>query len=225
MYTVTLNSNNENFGYEGFENRFLDICKKHLETERALAFAFILYDFENPQMSKVLNDPDYWLSLNAISGNCLTVFSLHYKPKKMYKELFKKSFGDVNKEMRTIPTFDNPSKDANKLIKKYFGEDIDIKYPSVIFFQVVDNTVSDYRLIQLDESQIENSFLELKKYIKVAVDALIQIEPSNRNNLKEIFDLVDMNVKAERQSIVAKRGIKKLTSIGELASTIVGLKS
>jgi len=31
-----------------------------------LAFAFILYDFENPQISKVFNDPDYWLNLNAI---------------------------------------------------------------------------------------------------------------------------------------------------------------
>ncbi len=39
-----------------FYQSIIDVCKKHREDHRALAFAFILYDFENPQILKILND-------------------------------------------------------------------------------------------------------------------------------------------------------------------------
>ena len=140
MFTVTINSENRKSSYEQFESEFLKICDEHRENDRALVFAFILYDFENEHIGKVLEDPHYWLSLNSISGNYLTVFSLHYKAadmKEKFMEMIKQRMDqDVHKEFNMIPTDQNPSLETNQFIQKYFGKDFKIKYPSVLFFQV-----------------------------------------------------------------------------------------
>ena len=109
------------------------------------------------------------------------------------------------------------------LIKKYFGNEINVKYPSVLFFQVQNSNVSDYRLIQLDQKEIEASFLELKKYIEVAAKALQEVNRENKNNVNEIFNLVDESVAGIRLGIQIEKGIKTVTSITELAATVVGL--
>src|SRR5690606_4642301 len=137
----------------------------HQNEDRALAFAFILYDFENPQISKILDDRHYWLSLNGISGRYLTVFSFHYKPKiRKKKHPFSNSENrfDYLKDIANTP---DPSSDNNQLIAKYFGNLSNLKYPSVLFFQVHNGSVIDSELIQLDQSHIEDSFSELKGYI------------------------------------------------------------
>ena len=79
MYKIFLNSKNEALSFNSFKDKMIEICNSHREKNKALAFAFILYDFENPQISKVLNDEEYWLALNKISGEYLSVFSINYK--------------------------------------------------------------------------------------------------------------------------------------------------
>jgi hypothetical protein len=227
MYTVYINSEDKGSSYFQFEEDFLKICNAHRAEDRALMFAFILYDFENPQISKILNDADYWLSLHSISGDYLTVFSLHYKPedikKRMQEMMRAKMGGETSKEMFQIEALQNPSKDTNKLIRKYFGEHIKIEYPSVLFFQVDKEDVIDYRFIKLDENRLEDSFSELKNYIKVAVESLNAVMRENKNNYSELFNLVDSSVLGTRQRIQIQKGIKKVTKITELASSIVGL--
>lgn len=226
MFTVQINSENRQSSYEQFEKEFTRICHEHRNQNRALVFAFILYDFENPQIAQVLENPHYWLSLNAISGDYLTVFSLHYKAEDMKAKLMdmmNRKMGDVQKHLTMISTEHNPSNDTNNLVRKYFGTDIKVKYPAVAFFQVKDNTVSDYRLIQLDQQGIEASFLELKRYIEVAAHALKEVNLQYKNNVDELFHLVDQSVAGIRQGIQIKKGIKTVTSITELAATVVGL--
>ena len=227
MFTVNINTEDRGSSYEQFEKEFLHICNEHRNDNRALVFAFLLYDFENYQIAKILDDPHYWISLNTISGDFLTVFSLHYKAEDMKKkmiEMLQRKMGQLsNKEFNMIPANGNPSLETNKLIKKYFGDDINIKYPSVLFFQVQNSNVSDYRLIQLDQREIEASFLELKKYIEVAAKALQDVNRENKDNVNEIFSLVDQSVAGIRLGIQIKKGIKTVTSVAELASTVVGL--
>ncbi len=64
------------YSFEEFWDRFLEICEEHRATGRALAFAFILYDFPHPQIIKMLRDTDYWRALDRLSGKHLTVFSV-----------------------------------------------------------------------------------------------------------------------------------------------------
>lgn len=83
MHPIYQNSTNKEFSLKSFSERMVDICNKHRKENRAMAFAFILYDLQNPQVSKILNDREYWLALNDISGKYLTIFSLNYqKPPK-----------------------------------------------------------------------------------------------------------------------------------------------
>lgn len=231
MNSVFFNSKNETHSFMSFHDKFLAICAEHKQSDKALIFAFILYDFENPQISKILQDSDYWLNLDKLSGNYLTIFSFHYKPKVRYKGTWRDMLDDfmgstqVVGLMTTSFTFQNPSEDTNLLIEKYFGNNIEVKYPSVLFFQILDYKILDYVLVELDEQKLEESFLELKIYIQTAVDTLKQITTENRGNSKEIFELVESNVKSVRSRIVTSKRAKKLTSITELASSIIGLSS
>src|SRR5258708_2496891 len=169
----------------------LEICNEHRAQARALAFAFILYDFENPQVSKILNDREYWLALNKISGKYLTVFSLNYQEPR--------SHSSATRFLTAVPTTTNPSEGTNALIQKYFGEDVQVKYPTILFFQVNSERVVDSLLVELAEEEIEPAFLELKEYIVSAVAALRLITPNNRRNIKEIFDCLEREVKAARR--------------------------
>ncbi|MCC9019142.1 hypothetical protein [Flavobacterium lipolyticum] len=227
MFTVTINSEDRKSSYEQFESDFFKICDEHRKNNRALVFAFILYDFENEHIAKILEDPHYWLSLHSISGNYLTVFSLHYKAEDMKLKLMEMTKQRMNhgtqKEFNMILTDQNPSQETNQFIHKYFGKDFKIKYPSVLFFQVKDDAVSDSRLIQLDQEEIEASFLELKQYVKIAAEALYEVNRENKYNVDELFSLVDQSVSGQRQKIQIKKGIKIVTSIADLATTITGL--
>ena len=62
---------------DAFGQSIIDVCEKHRKENRALAFAFILYNFENPQIFKILNDRNYWNALNTISGQYLSIYYIH----------------------------------------------------------------------------------------------------------------------------------------------------
>ena len=114
----------------------IHICNQHRKKNRALAFAFILYDFENPHLWKILNDREYWLALNRISGEYLTVFSLNYKEKRWPRSGY-------THMLLNVPVNFNPSIGTNELIEKYFGKTIQMRYPAILFFQVDNEKVID----------------------------------------------------------------------------------
>jgi len=159
MYSIFLNSEDEGLDFNSFREKLIEICNSHRDANKALAFAFILYDFEDPQIHKVLNDKQYWLALNKISGEYLSVFSVNYKEEGMKKTAFLTSFNYD----------DNPSTASNKLIEDYFGKGIEVNYPAILFFQVNEEKVIDALLVELREERIEEAFLELKQNIKTTV--------------------------------------------------------
>jgi len=216
MYTIFQNSNNTEHDFYSFKNQMIEICNNHRNNNKSLAFSFILYDFENTQLSKILKDQDYWLALNQISGEYLTVFSLHYNPEAKIKR------PNIAPILLTVPTDWNPSDGTNKLIKKYFGK-IDVNYPAILFFQVNGNSVIDSILIELKEEEIEKAFLELKEYIKVAVDSLKRISIENRQNYREVFDCLEREVESKQANRKIKRIIKNSGNIIGLISSIKGL--
>jgi len=200
----------------------IEICNDHRKQNRAMAFAFILYDFQNPQVWKVLNDREYWLALNEISGKYLTVFSLNYKPP-MRRSRYREE-GDTTIHMLTdIPTRFNPAEGTNALIDKYFHSDFEVSYPAILFFQVNHNAVVDSLLIELREQLIEPAFLELREYISRAVEALKRIQPENKQNIKEIFDCLEREVRSAHSIRRFKRVARAAGRIVELISSIKGL--
>jgi hypothetical protein len=222
MYDIYLNSENTIQSFKEFEESMLKICNEHHKKGSALAFAFILYNFENPHLRKILKDDEYWQALHSLSGEYLTVFSLNYKkPRQSYYKR-RSSNGNDMQYLTTINTKLDPSEGTNTLLSRYFG-DLEVKYPSILFFQVGDDNVTDTLLIDLNEETIELGFFELKTYIKSAVDALKKIELEYRNNISEIFDNLEENVRSVRTMYKVKRVTKNAGGLIGLISSIKGL--
>lgn len=219
MYTIYQNGNSKGHDLISFEASMIKICNDHKNGRRALAFAFILYDFENPQIWKVLGDNQYWLALNKISGQYLTVFNFNYKEKKRRHESFEI---DGFQMLTNIKTKFQPSIASNRLVEKYFGN-VSVNYPAILFFQVDNNSVIDSILIDLKEETIEQAFLELKEYISKAVYALKQITPINQQNSKEIFDCLEREIESAHSLRKIKRVFKNAGNVLGLISSIKGL--
>jgi len=216
MVTIYLNSKDEVLSIESFEQNMIQICEEHKKEKRALAFAFLIYDFTNANLRKVLNDEEYWMALNQISGENLTVFSLNYKPKREDLLGGEKSYYGFQ-YLTSIQTTRNLTTESNKIADKYF-EGTNITFPSLLFFQVNENLITDSLLIKLKEKNIEDSFNEIKDYIKAAVDSLGKVEEENKGNFKEMFDLITDNVQSKYTKNEIIRVIRNAGTVGALLS-------
>lgn len=206
MYTVYLNNKGEGHSYQTFYETMVEICLAHQQEDRALAFAFILYDFRDAHISKVLNDVDYWRSLDQISGKYLTVFSFHYEPEARDKKRPSAKENVVYK-MVAVKTTENLSTANDELLDRYFG-DISIKFPAMLFFQVKKDKIIDYAIVELEKENIEAAFNELKKYIKEVVNTLKLV--TEKGNSEEIFGLV-------KDKLGYIKGVSSLVKIGSTA--------
>lgn len=215
MYNIYLNTNDEGYNFEQFSKKFIDICNEHKKNGQALAFAFILYDFDNAQIRKVLDDSHYWESLNYISGKYLSVFSFNYKRKKELSNHKIEYLTSVN-----LSNKQNINESSKNIIKQYFGK-MNVKFPSILFFQVNDQKVIDLRLIELGEEKIEESFIEIKKFLTSAVEALKDVHEENYKNIEVIFDNLKDNIEATNLGI---KFSKAKSSIGSLISLVASLK-
>lgn len=221
MYPVYLNSRDEGVDFNVFKSKFLAICKSHKMQNRASAFAFIIYDLSNPQIAKILHDPIYWNSLDEISGRHLTVFSLldstldrQIKEKTNLKSI-RMSFNAVK-----VNTTESPKLGYVQLAEKFFGG-LEIKSPSILFFQVNDESISDHFIIELKESKIEEGFEEIKKLIDSSVRAVAGIKPENRANYNEIFNVLKRNVESTAFWIKVNKTVPAVVKVIEFVGLIV----
>ena len=204
---------------DAFAQSIIDICKKHREDNRALAFAFILYDFENPQIFKILSDRNYWNALNTISGQYLSIYYIHSRENTFGEDLASVS----SHEQRGLYPVEgkNNLSAVLPMLKRYLELSEDVKNPSILFFQVEGTLISDYFLIELYEEKIEESFLELKAYVSSAVDRLKMIDLENYGNVQPIFESLKQGVRSTKFRKILFRNVQKFP-VQLLISWIVG---
>ena len=203
MYKILQNSNDKGYSFEEFEKEFINICNTHKKEGKALAFAFILYDFDNENVIKVLNDNVYWNSLNFLSGKYLSIFSFDFK-KKVRKKIERDISEHPIQYITSISVAVSPTESSKNLITRYFGN-TKVTFPSILFFQVNDEKVINLYLAQLNETRIEESFLEIKKVIKSATDALKDIKEENYGNNETIFYNMEENLKSTSAGVKFKK--------------------
>ncbi|MFY0104467.1 hypothetical protein ABTP95_22110, partial [Acinetobacter baumannii] len=63
-----------------------------------------------------------------------------------------------------------------EIIELFFGG-AEFSSPSVLFFQVDKEQISDYFFVELKENKIEDGFIELKNLIDKSVEAIKDITP------------------------------------------------
>jgi hypothetical protein len=189
VHAIYLNTKTGGQGdsFAQFKNEFIEICATHHKQARALAFAFILYDFEHPQIAKMLDDRHYWNALNKISGRYLTVFAFRLT----------KSSG----------SFD----DSRAFIKEQFGVDLPEANPSILFFQVADKRISDSFMVEIEAEMFEPAFIEVKEVLLAVVQSVENVQPEFRGNTTEIFDLIAGRLSQRRNFL----RVKKLLTVGQ----------
>lgn len=217
MNPVFLNSR-EQFGFNELYQNLIQICNQHKTDKRALAFAFILYDFTNEAIREVFQSEEKWMALHELSGKYLTVFSIHSKPRQRVR--VKSSGPPMIKYLTSISSYQSPAESEKLLLDAYFNKEV--KFPALLFFQVDEENVIDSVIIELNEKGAENIYYEMKEYIASAVAALKKIDPSITNNQKEIFRELFGNVNQTQ----LKRGLKaKFPIVTSLAKFILKIKS
>lgn len=192
---------------DDFSNGVINLCEKHREQNRALAFAFLIYDFRSPQIIKVLEDIDYWNALHVISGKWLSIYYIHSGEKKFAEDLAAASEIET-RGMHPLRT-NVPFCHTLPMLKRYLALDYDVSLPSILFFQVEDGLISDYFLVELSEESIENSFVELKNHINAAVERLKMIAPEYYENSQPIFDSLKQGVESTKIRKALFRNIQK----------------
>lgn len=191
----------EELNHDSFSTDIIDLCEKHKAEGRALAFAFLMFDFQNPQIVKIIEDKDYWNALHQLSGSHLSIFYINSKESHFGKDLNdsnieeKRGLYEVDERHVILP-----------IIKHYFELNYAVKLPSILFFQVADRMVIDYFLVNLEQEKIEDSFLELNGFIKEAVSNLEKIKKENYENSQPIFDAMKRGVNGKKfKTIMFKR--------------------
>jgi len=202
MYPIILRSEGNKQGYslEEFDRAFISICQSHRESGRALAFAFILFDYTHPEVRKVLEDQAYWDALDHISGVYLTVFSFHLKSRLKRRTNPRKSNHGSNHD----PGLEDP----NRFVDSRFGIKLPRSRPLLLFFQVRDHKISRRFIYELKADSVEIAFSEIRDALVDAVESVEHVLPEYRNNTEEIFREME-NSLSQRKLLRKLSGIMK----------------
>lgn len=180
--------NNKPGSPEQISNYILEVCRQHKEEGRALGFAFIITDLTNPYVNKILCDNDYLNALHNISGKFLTVFFLN--DNYVDHTLNQAKNSNVMRLELSVEKIDAPPYIMPKQLAEALLNQEILSSPSILFFQVDQNVVTDYFITNLRENKIEEGFNEIKEVISTAVNSFSQVTPKNHVNSNELFTLL-----------------------------------
>ena len=133
--------------FDTFLIRFIEICEAHIENDRAMAFAFILYDFHDEATRQVLRNQGGFAKLDRLSGNDLSVFYLHSDSTSLLR-----AFNDIFLQIFDIP--------ENRQL------------PFVLFFRMADKDAKDVEVVELEQSNLIFAFGELYEVIETYIEKL-----------------------------------------------------
>jgi hypothetical protein len=219
------------FDEEGFKNYLLDICKKHKEQGRALAFAFIVYDFEDDTIQGILDNKIWWTSLDKISGHYLSIFYINTQDsyfKRRQQEIYEDEIASQDRAasrgfmqwMRPITLQSTPLDKTVDFLKMEFKLEKDLKHPFVLFFQTDGELILDYFAVTLKQEKLEDAFHELKRQIKTAVEAIVHVAPHEFGYHQEIFSLIEAAVSNGNYGQIIKTEVIPRIGIGSIFSLV-----
>jgi len=166
--------------FKQFSQHLQQICEEHHAHNRAAAFVFILHDLTNPALMKALDDPSYWAALDEISGNVLSVFSVH-------EALVQRLHRPRDESVRSIR---DVTEKGQEFAESYFGLP-DTRMPALLFFQVSNNLISDFALIELEADTPDKAFNEIRAILSACADCLRDSTGRIIRNPEESFNRLD----------------------------------
>jgi hypothetical protein len=198
-------------GINSLEKYILEKCAEHKAEKRAFAFALIVYDFNDPHITKILEDDEYFNALDYTSRTYLTVFYVHSEYIR-YQSEKAKSINKIRMESG-VQKLNGPLYVSPKFLGEKIINNDSLPSPSVIFFNTSGYVITDYTIAKLRENEIEKGFNELMKVIQTAVTSLDKVKEENRANEKEIFNLIKQSIDGSEFWKSAKAGYDKMMKV------------
>lgn len=190
---------------EEFVSSIMTICDQLQKKHNILTFGFIIYDETTPQFRKLLRDKDYWEALDRVSGDKMMIFALSDTVDSISEGL-----GTIQFMTAFSPSRSNKTKSYSHLLNEVFDDEALLVYPSVLFFQVFEGNIYNYRLLPLRRDTIEESFSAVQKLFESIAKVLDQIAPENYQNCREIFELVKDDLLNQKYTMYILKGPKVL---------------
>jgi hypothetical protein len=202
------------YSYPEFVLHFSNICSDLIEKSNHTAFAFILENKINPVFSDLLKDNKFVVGLDELTKDKLHIFYLkNVKPKTKSKK--KRNYEESDFFGTTLMIKDNiPEADRGKeLVKNLFNiTEIPINNPAIIYFQVYNQNVSNAVLYEFKNSDVWDTYKELKDQLFVVLDTLgkITFKGDDKQIIKNIKDSINshkFNQKLKENRIIIREGL------------------
>lgn len=194
-----------NLDGDEFITSIISLCSDLQSHHNILTFGFIIYDETTPEYRKVLRDKDYWEALDRTSGDKMMIFALSDKADSRTEGLDTVEFMTSFRPTKKIKT-----KSYSHLLAAVFKDESLLVYPSVLFFQVYNGLIFNYRLVPLQRGDIWDSFSSVQGLFKSISQALERIAPENYQNYREIFEQVREELLRQKYTMYILNGPKTL---------------
>jgi|ERR1043166_2479018 hypothetical protein len=141
---------------DSFYRRFEEICREHLKAGKAKAFAFIFYDFLDRDLKTLLKDQGVFSQLDRLAGHKLSIFFLHTASRS------------------TVEAF-------NQEFLAALGIPETVGLPTVVFFKLREDDLTDVAVVELNSSDLIHGFKELYDIIgKYIADEVTPMQQESR---------------------------------------------
>ncbi len=225
MYPVYTNTAREWSNFSDLRDNLVHICNTHRKEGRALAFAFLLYDISTPHFRKMIEEKVYYEALNEVSGNFMTIFSIHAKEVRRVR-------ARTGFDIDNLPAIDTgftmthagmvygltTGEATQDMLSKYFGQPDEFRFPGVLFFQVDNDKVVEAMMVEINDVTPEQVYNDLIKMVNTANIALRRIDVQYKDNHKEIFDQVE----GELKRVKIEKKIKRIATFGKSIYDLAG---
>jgi len=199
-------------GGEEFLQEILKVSAHHREAGRALVFSIILYSYSDAEFRRAITDENYWSALNEASGHFMTVFVINtplHNPRSPFEG---HRYGNSR-----------AANGALSMLQESFRTDGALTVPCILFFQIEQDRVADGLCIPLTAQTVEGAYREVRELVDSATTSLSQLKPENKDNAREIFNLVAHSVTSRARTDAFIRWANKARSVGAVAKILAQL--
>lgn len=188
--------NQQEFGF----NQFLkDITRKTQEAireKRVLTHCVLVYSRANPIISKIIFNNRFYEALDEITNRYINIYHADSTPKTNTSQPTAKRFSYMrNLDSLNIYADKDKNREIIREMNKLFGLNMDDHNPVLFFFHLDGNDIKGNFCLEIEESDTDTTFLELKKIVLEVVAAVREVTNDNICNQFEIFNLAQERLK------------------------------
>lgn len=191
-------------------NWALQLSKQYQPKDgQADMYGIILYTEAHAHVKKVLQDEDYWRSLNEISGPQWAIFAVRAKP-----GAYKNPPSSMEFLPYMVPVWKEPA--ANRELLIAFELESTEKLPLFLVFNMTKVGEIHKITISIDDGSIEKALHSLKEVIEKITLAIRNIDLENLECTDGLYSAVDYAIRDYKDKKILRNGLKLWRSLRSL---------